>query len=259
VPATDPIVLNAMAGTLAPAPTERSATGVIYAPVTGGPYPSVLVNYPGWPETWETVSVAIAGGGFVVVAFTPLNFPDLTTDVADLLYLTDELDSGRLTPHALPGRQCTAGGSFSTLWTFLLVQQTDAYRCVVSLGGLSDAYLVREDWTAGRITPEPAMAPVPEMMAALGTPDVGPDLYLWLSVIEHTEALPPTLIVHGSGDTLVPINQSVVLAARMSANGQPHELALYDGMEHYLDPTKADDATYDLLARTLAFLHRYLD
>ncbi|MCC6627590.1 MAG: prolyl oligopeptidase family serine peptidase [Chloroflexi bacterium] len=258
-PPADPIVLDAMAGRLARAPVERTATGVIYAPPAGGPYPAILINYPGLPETWETVSVAIASGGFVVVAFTPLNFPDLTADVADLLYLTTQLNSGHLSPLAMPGRLCVAGGSFSTLWTFLLIQQTDAYRCVLSLGGISDAFLYREDWSAGRITPDPAMAPVPQMMAALGTPDTSPDLYLWLSVIEHTAALPPTLIVHGSGDTLVPINQSERLGARLQAEGRPHELLLYHGMAHYLDPTRSDDATRDLLVRTLDFFHRYLD
>jgi len=258
-PARDPIVLDPLSGTIKLAPPSRSATGVVYAPVEGGPYPTVVIVYPGLPETWETVSVALATDGFAVVAFTPLNFPDLTADTADLLFLTRELTEGRLTPHAAPGRQCAAGGSFSTIWTFLLLQQTDAYRCVVSLGGVSDAFLYRQDWTAGRIVPEPQFAPVPEMMAAMGTPDVAPDLFLRLSIIEHTDALPPIFIVHGSGDTLVPINQSERLAARLRAAGRPFELALYPGMEHYLDASKPDPNNQDLLARTRAFLHRYLD
>jgi hypothetical protein len=258
-PSRDPIVLDALRATVAPAPPVRAATGVIYAPAEGGPFPTILIIYPGLPETWEAVSVALATDGFTVVAFTPLNFPDFTADTSDLLFLTQELSAGRLTPHAAPGRQCTAGGSFSTLWTFLLVEQTDAYRCVLSLGGLSDAYLYREDWSAGRITPDPHLAPVPEMMAAVGTPDVGPDLYLRLSVIEHTDRLPPILIVHGSGDTIVPINQSLRLAERLQAQGKPYELKLYNGMEHYLDAARGDADTLDLLRRTLAFFHRHLD
>jgi pimeloyl-ACP methyl ester carboxylesterase len=258
-PVGDRLVLDTLQGRVAFAPAERSATGVVYAPVGPGQYPTIVIIYPGLPETWEAVSVALATDGFVVVAYTPLNFPDLTVDTRDLLFLTQELRAGRLSPSAAPDRQCVAGGSFSTLWTFLLVQQTDAYRCVLSLGGLSDAFLFREDWTAGRITPDPRMAPVPQMMAALGTPDVWPDLYLYLSVVDHVQALPPTLIVHGDGDTLVPINQSVRLAERMQQAGQPYELKLYSGMEHYLDPTKADADTIDLLARSLAFFHRYLD
>ena len=102
------------------------------------------------------------------------------------------------------------------------------------------------------------MAPVPEMMAAMGPPDTGADLYLRLSVIEHLDRLPPTLIVHGSGDTLVQTNQSERLAERLRANGQPHELQLYTGMEHYLDASKPDPSNADLLARTLAFFRRYL-
>jgi hypothetical protein len=258
-PSRDPIVLDALRGAIAPAPPVREATGVIYAPAEGGPYPTILIIYPGLPETWEAISVALATDGFTVIAYTPLNFPDFDADTSDLLFLTQELTAGRLTPHAAPGRQCVAGGSFSTLWAFLLIRQTDAYRCVLSLGGLSDAYLYREDWSAGRITPDPHLAPVPEMMAAVGTPDVGPDLYLDLSIIEHAAALPPVFIVHGSGDTIVPINQSLRLAERLQALGKPYELRLYDGMEHYLDATKGDADTLDLLRRTLAFFHRHLD
>jgi hypothetical protein len=36
-------------------------------------------------------------------------------------------------------------------------------------------------------------------------------------------------------------------------------LVIYTGMEHYLDSSKADADTLDLLARTLAFFHRHLD
>ena len=238
---------------------RRATTGVIYAPETGGPYPTVMIIYPGLPESWETVSVPLAAGGFTIVAFTPLNFPDLDADTADLLALTEALTAGRLTPHAAPGRQCAAGGSFSTLWTFLLLQQTDVYRCGLSLGGIGDAFLYREDWEAGRITPDPRFAPVPEMMAALGRPDLAPDLYLELSVIEHTASLPPLLVVHGTGDTIVLINQSVALADRLRGQGRPVELRIYDGMEHYLAANKADPDTVDLLARTLAFFHRHLN
>lgn len=239
--------------------TPRRATGgVIYAPEAGGPYPTIVIVYPGLPETWENVSVPLAAGGFVVVAFTPLNFPDLDADTADLLALTEALTADRLTPHAAPGRQCAAGGSFSTLWTFLLLLQTDAYRCGLALGGIGDAFLYRADWEAGRITPDPRFAPVPEMMAALGLPDLAPDLFLKLSAGEHAGALPPLLVVHGSGDTIVPINQSVKLTERLATRGRPVELRLYNGMEHYLAADTADADTVDLLERTLAFFRHHL-
>jgi hypothetical protein len=72
-PRRDPIILDSLAGTVKPAPPERSATGVLSAPAEGGPYPTVVIIYPGLP-TWEAISVAMAGGGFTVIAFTPLNF-----------------------------------------------------------------------------------------------------------------------------------------------------------------------------------------
>lgn len=239
--------------------TERRVThGVIYAPETGGPYPSVLIIYPGLPETWENVSVPLAAGGFTIVAFTPLNFPDLEADTTDLLALTEALDQGRLSRHAAPGRQCAAGGSFSTIWTFLLLQETNAYRCALTLGGIGDAYLYYADYTAGRITPNPQFAPVPQMMTAMGWPDLAPDLFLRLTAVEHLTSLPPLLIIHGSGDSIVLTNQSQALADRLQALGRPVELRLYDGMEHYLAASHADADTTDLLERTLAFFKKYL-
>jgi hypothetical protein len=237
---------------------RRSTGGVVYAPEEGGPYPTVLIIYPGLPETWENVSVPLAAGGFTIVAFTPLNFPDLNADTSDLLFLTEALAAGRLSPHAAPGRQCAAGGSFSTLWTFLLLQQSDAYRCGLSLGGIGDAFLYFEDWSAGRITPDPRLAPVPEMMAAMGAPDIAPDLFLQLSAVEHLAPLPPLLLVHGSGDTIVLTNQTERLHERLRALGKPVEMRLYNGMEHYLAADKADPDTVDLLERTLAFFRRHL-
>jgi dipeptidyl aminopeptidase/acylaminoacyl peptidase len=129
---------------------------------------------------------------------------------------------------------------------------------VLSLGGIADAFLYYRDWEAGRITPDPHLAPVPEMMAAMGRPHVAPDLFLRLSAIERAGGLPPLLLVHGDGDTIVPTNQSSVLAARRQSRGLPVELRIYGGMEHYLAADKADADTVDLLERTLAFFHRHL-
>jgi dipeptidyl aminopeptidase/acylaminoacyl peptidase len=97
------------------------------------------------------------------------------------------------------------------------------------------------------------------MMAAMGTPDVAPDLFLALSALEHATSLPPALLVHGTTDTIVPTNQSARLAERLRALGREADLVIYSGMEHYLDANKADADTLDLLARTLAFFHRHLD
>lgn len=47
-----------------------------------------------------------------------------------------------------------------------------------------------------------------------------------------SENTPPTLIVHGDADTMVPIQQSHELMAKLTEVGIPHELVIIPGAEH---------------------------
>ncbi len=74
--------------------------------------------------------------------------------------------------------------------------------------------------------------------------------------------LPPTLILHGDADQLVPVAQARELDKLLTETGRPHEIHIYPGANHAFNfhiPVwyNASDAQ-DAWARTLAFFARYL-
>ena len=68
---------------------------------------------------------------------------------------------------------------------------------------------------------------------------------------------PPTLLVHGTKDTDVPYEQSVMMAEQLEKHGVEHKLITIPGAEHGLaggDPNLID-AAYE---SALAFLNRHM-
>ena len=54
-----------------------------------------------------------------------------------------------------------------------------------------------------------------------------------ISPVNHvTQDDPPTLIIHGDADTLVPIQQAELIIAKLKAAGVPAELAVKKGAGH---------------------------
>jgi carboxymethylenebutenolidase len=66
--------------------------------------------------------------------------------------------------------------------------------------------------------------------------------------------MPPTLIVHGEDDRIVPVAEAHRLRDLLAARGVPHEVKLYPGEGHILSPLAALDAA----GRTLRFLSAHL-
>jgi carboxymethylenebutenolidase len=72
-----------------------------------------------------------------------------------------------------------------------------------------------------------------------------------VSVAAH---LPPTLILHGGADPIVPVSNAHAIANLLAEQGVPHEIKIYAGQGHgFVGATQAD-AT----ARVKAFLDRHL-
>ena len=73
-------------------------------------------------------------------------------------------------------------------------------------------------------------------------------------VRQATSAFPPTLILHGDQDTVVPVEHAHALDNLLTRLGVPHQLHLLEGEGHWFSPT----AQQTILVATAAFLRRSL-
>jgi acetyl esterase/lipase len=82
--------------------------------------------------------------------------------------------------------------------------------------------------------------------------------YPYMAVRNVTADYPPTMLIHGTEDTDVPHEQSVMMAAALRQHGVAHKLTSIEGCEHGLgggDPKSIEQA-YQM---AFAFLKRHLE
>ena len=88
------------------------------------------------------------------------------------------------------------------------------------------------------------------------TPEANPDIYIQSSPISFVDAQsPPTLIMHGTADTVVLISQSQKLDQALKAAGVPHEFATFQGETHGWWQATNMSRSFDHI---VAFLKEYL-
>jgi hypothetical protein len=244
--------------------------GIVHEPLPGtgpGPFPILLIIYPGEAASWEGVSVPLAARGHVVVSFFPRRLLDHDGDMADLRILLNLAASGQFSERGDRSRIVLVGGSVSTIYTYQLAKSFAGQPfaanvpATIQYGGLYDFFAFRHSWETGRVTIDPGISELEYLIIALGRPDTRPELYLRLSPRYDIAAgsLPPTLLVHAEQDIIVPADQSVLAAEGLRAAGIPHQLLLYPELEHYLDISKRDPAQLDMLEKTIAFLQTWTD
>jgi acetyl esterase/lipase len=81
----------------------------------------------------------------------------------------------------------------------------------------------------------PGYPAVPFLLASMlgGSPEQKPDIYKTASPINFVTAQsPPTLILHGDDDHLVPVEQSRLLNNKLKKAGVKHDLVIYPGAGH---------------------------
>lgn len=72
---------------------------------------------------------------------------------------------------------------------------------------------------------------------------------------DRARRLPPTLILHGERDAIVPVANAYELQALLARRGAPHEIKVYPDQGHGF----AGEAQLDAAQRTAAFFARYLN
>jgi dipeptidyl aminopeptidase/acylaminoacyl peptidase len=78
--------------------------------------------------------------------------------------------------------------------------------------------------------------------------DVNPKLLNLLGEASRWRA--PTLILHGGQDTLIPVNQALLLRDRLKAVGTPHRLVIYPENGHFLPRQSVREQTVNFLKET---------
>jgi dipeptidyl aminopeptidase/acylaminoacyl peptidase len=63
----------------------------------------------------------------------------------------------------------------------------------------------------------------------------------------------PVLLIHGKDDTVVPLEQSQIMAETLKRAGKPVELVVQPGADHWLS---RGDTRLQTLTSTMAFLER---
>ncbi len=241
--------------------------GIIHQPAASkgpGPFPTLLIIYPGPASAWEGVSIPLAAQGFVVISYYPTRGIDLAGDLSDINRLMAFARAGLFSPRADPGRITVIGGSVSTQYVYLLLRGLEGsgglvpVKAAVMYGGLVDMFRFRLDWEKGALYIDPGISELENLLIAFGRPDNRPEHYLLFSSLYHLgpASLPPTLLVHAEKDTIVPVNQTLTLDAALKGLGIPHETLIYPNIEHYLDTSQRDPAQLDMLNKTIEFLNR---
>lgn len=233
--------------------------GQLYLPQDArGSLPTLLIIYPSPALNWNATSVALAGEEFAVVAMGPDadRGLDIEGHVRDFRAVFQLWQEGYLKPpegmsaSLDRNRWVLMSGSFGSLILFRALRDLPPVPAIVSIGGISDAFLGVQALYSEELAIPP---PYDTAIAAMGRPDRDPAFFFAYSPVFFAEHLPPTLIVHMYADEVIPYNQALALDAAMTAAGVPHDLLLYADTTHYLDPYNPTDATYMVYDRVVAF------
>lgn len=242
--------------------------GLIHEPAADrgpGPFPTLLIIYPGPASAWENVSIPLAARGYVVVSFFPNRLLDLAGDLDDLDVLTSLTLAGKFSSRADKAKIALVGGSVSTVYTYAMERSLAGspaqsnFKSSIKYGGLLDMYRLREEWERGQVIIDPGISELEYLLIAFGRPDTRPELYLRFSPYFALKqgSLPPTLLVHVTKDVIVPVEQSQRADELFERLLITRKLLLYNDLEHYLDLSKQDPAYIDMLNQTVNFLKLY--
>jgi dipeptidyl aminopeptidase/acylaminoacyl peptidase len=83
-------------------------------------------------------------------------------------------------------------------------------------------------------------------------------MYIENAAVFHVRDLPPLCLIHGTGDWVVPYNQSERFAAALARASQPYELYIYE-TGHYPGIYEPDAATEAMYQQMVLFLAKELN
>lgn len=153
-----------------------------------------------------------------------------------------------------PARVCIVGASYGG-YAALAGATIDrsAYRCAVSVAGVSDLRRFLE-WKAQQ-GPRRDSQTVRHWNRFMGVERAGDRSLDALSPARLADEVEvPVMLLHGRDDTVVPIDQSRVMASALRAAGKPHEMIELTGEDHWLSRAETRQR---MLAESLRFLEAH--
>ena len=223
--------------------------------------PTILIIYPSPAINWSNVSAAMAHEGFAIITIGPDadRGLDIEGHVRDFRAVFQAWQAGRfaeMAPGATldPNRWLLMSGSFGSLMLFRALRDLPAAPAIVSVGGVSDAFLGIQSLYSTELKIPP---PYDTYIAALGRPDRDPAFFFGYSPLFYADHLPPIFMIHSYGDEVIPYNQTTVLSAALDVRQAPHETLLYHDTTHYLDAYNPSESTYLVFRRAMAFARAF--
>jgi dipeptidyl aminopeptidase/acylaminoacyl peptidase len=150
-----------------------------------------------------------------------------------------------------PKRVCIVGGSYGG-YAALAGATLDpgVYRCAASVAGLSDLRKFVA-WSKAQNGVD-AQRYWTRFMGAEAARDPG---LTQISPAAHAASVDtPILLIHGRDDTVVPLEQSQIMADALKKAGKPHELIVQPGADHWLS---RGDTRRQTLEATMAFVEKH--
>jgi dipeptidyl aminopeptidase/acylaminoacyl peptidase len=153
-----------------------------------------------------------------------------------------------------PEKVCIVGASYGG-YAALAGPTLDrgVYRCAVSVAGVSDLRrMVESEARQGRRRNNEAVRYWSRFMGADGPGDRSLDARSPARLAAQADA--PVLLIHGRDDTVVPIEQSRLMAQALRTAGKPVEFVELEGEDHWLS---RGDTRRRMLAETVRFLEQH--
>ncbi|TAL36032.1 MAG: S9 family peptidase [Phenylobacterium sp.] len=146
-----------------------------------------------------------------------------------------------------PKRVCIVGASYGG-YAALAGATLDpgVYRCAVAVSGLSDLRRLAESEDPGARR---------YWKRFMGVTSLNDPALSQISPITHVDKVSiPILMIHGRDDTVVPLEQSEIMADALRKAGKPVELIVQKGEDHWLSRGETRGAT---LEATMAFVEKH--
>lgn len=145
-----------------------------------------------------------------------------------------------------PKKICIVGGSYGGYAALMgTVKTPDLFQCAISVAGISDIKKLRD--TSRYYMNKNAMR------EQLGNDS---DQLKKTSPVRAVEKIKiPILLIHGTDDTIVPIEQSRIMAEELKDQHKVYEYVILQGGSHFLDYLPHRKQTFDAME---AFLAKYL-